>query len=282
MALNKLKELLINYPDSTEVALENCNLTSLDEVLPDLIKLKQLKVLRLGNNLLTKLPTDMSGLARLEYLDLTNNEFRDLTSIMSGLFSLPSLKHLYINLSEAEEDDIIISLTNLESFNGTPLTDIPDTDYPTLYGSSQRDRSGSSANNVEHYHRTSTTTTTTSSTVPEKVDMTQIRALFTLVGKYTNTKTDTELNKQWNEWSSIARGDGTEYLESQRIVLFKIVSDFLEKLKISHPQLYPIISAAFNQYDSLLLQNHRYTTRLVNEYSTKIRSLQRDLDHSGM
>ena len=132
--MNKVKEILFNFPDATEVSLENCHLTSLEEIIPDLIKLKQLRVLKLNQNYLTKLPADMSGLARLEYLDLTNNDFSDLGSIMSGLFSLPSLKHLYINLSESEEDDIIVSLTNLESFNGTPLTDIPDTDYPVNVG----------------------------------------------------------------------------------------------------------------------------------------------------
>jgi Leucine-rich repeat (LRR) protein len=117
--MNKVAEFLYNFPDATEITLESCNFTSLDEVMPDLVKLKNLKVLRLGNNKLTTLPADMSGLQKVEFLDLTNNNFTDLEHIMSGLFSLPSLKHLYINLPEQEEDEIIISLTNLESFNGT-------------------------------------------------------------------------------------------------------------------------------------------------------------------
>ncbi|KAL0490135.1 hypothetical protein AKO1_009358 [Acrasis kona] len=108
-----------NFPDATEISLESCGLTTLDEVLPDLVKFRNLKVLRLGNNNLSSLPGDMSGLQKLEYLDLTNNPFVDLERIMSGLFSLPSLKYLYINLDEKDEDDIIVSLTNLESFNGT-------------------------------------------------------------------------------------------------------------------------------------------------------------------
>ncbi len=119
--MNKVAEILYNFPDATEVTLESCSLSSLDEVMPDLIKLKNLKVLRLGNNELSSLPADMSGLHKVEFLDLTNNNFSDLHHIMSGLFSLPSLKHLYINLAEQDEDQIIISLTNLESFNGTRM-----------------------------------------------------------------------------------------------------------------------------------------------------------------
>lgn len=117
--MEKVNEIMNKYPDATEVSLEHCGLKTLDEILVDLSKLRYLKVLRLANNQLRHLPSDMSGLQRVEYLDLRNNNFISSQNVLSGLFSLPSLKHLYITLDEQEEDEIIVSLSNLESFNGT-------------------------------------------------------------------------------------------------------------------------------------------------------------------
>src|SRR3989338_5229270 len=117
--MDKVNEIMNKYPNATEVSLEQCGLKSLDEIITDLSKLKYLKVLRLANNQLKALPSDMSGLFRVEYIDLRNNMFSSSESVLSGLFSLPSLKHLYITLDEKDEDEIIISLSNLESFNGT-------------------------------------------------------------------------------------------------------------------------------------------------------------------
>jgi len=117
--MEKVNEILLRYPDTTEVSLEQCGLKTLDDILVGLSKLKQLKVLRLSNNFLKTLPSDLSCLSRLEYLDLRNNQFDDVEELLSGLFSLPTLKHLYVTMDEQDEDEIIISLTNLESFNGT-------------------------------------------------------------------------------------------------------------------------------------------------------------------
>ncbi|KAL9655035.1 hypothetical protein ABK040_008818 [Willaertia magna] len=130
--MEKVKEIVLKFPDTTEVSLERTGIYSLEELLNELSKLRNLRVLRLANNELDHLPADMSSLQKVEYLDLRNNNFKDLQSLMSGLFSLPSLKHLYINLDEKDEDEIIISLSNLLSFNGTPLTDLPDNDFPTI------------------------------------------------------------------------------------------------------------------------------------------------------
>uniref|UniRef100_A0A7S1KQN4 EF-hand domain-containing protein n=1 Tax=Percolomonas cosmopolitus TaxID=63605 RepID=A0A7S1KQN4_9EUKA len=121
-----LNSLFVQNAQTTEINLESCQLTSLDPLLQCLSQFKNLKVLRLQNNALNELPRDMSDLLALQYLDLTQNRFTNLESFMSGLFSLKQLKHLFIDLKDEDEDEIIISLTNLESFNGTPLTDVPD------------------------------------------------------------------------------------------------------------------------------------------------------------
>lgn len=121
-----LNTLLEQNPATNEINLETCSLTSLNPILPLLTRFKNLKVLRLQNNELTELPPDLSGLSTVQYLDLTQNKFSDLEKVMSGLFSLKNLKHLFIDLSDEDEDEIIITLTSLESFNGTPLTDVPD------------------------------------------------------------------------------------------------------------------------------------------------------------
>ncbi|KAG2393869.1 hypothetical protein C9374_003633 [Naegleria lovaniensis] len=142
--MEKVNSILHKYPDAIEVSLDHCGLRTLDEVLVDLSKLKYLKVLRLSNNNLRTLPSDMSGLQKVEYLDLRNNLFESAQSVLAGLFSLPNLKHLYITLDEKEEDEIIISLSNLESFNGTPLTDLPDVDPPLYFTMAEGKREPSS------------------------------------------------------------------------------------------------------------------------------------------
>lgn len=262
--MNKVKEILFNFPDATEVTLEDCHLTSLEEVMPDLIKLKHLKILRLGQNKLTKLPSDMSGLARLEFLDLTQNEFSDLGSIMSGLFSLPNLKHLYINLSESDEDEIIVSLTNLESFNGTPLTDIPDTDFPNTIPTGgepvAREVAQTGKNSIQI------------SSSNDRLDLNHLRDLFLVVNQEPNsTKTEEELSNTWIELSSNIGVTAPESMEKQRVVISKMLTGFLEKLSESHPYISSVVSSAFFSYDTLLSQYYKFSSIVT-----------KDLERSGM
>lgn len=118
--MEKVRNIILtqDVEKCTELNLENMNIKSLDELMEDLCKLKNLKKLLLAGNQLTKLPQDLSALKKLEYLDISGNNFQDLQYIMSGLFSLPKLKHLFIDLSEQDEEEIVMSL-ELESFNGT-------------------------------------------------------------------------------------------------------------------------------------------------------------------
>lgn len=78
----------------------------------------------MAQNALRGVPEDLSFLNNLEYLDISRNPITGLDTVMRGLLSLPNLRHLYIDLPfELDEDSIIVSLQNLESFNGTSLTE---------------------------------------------------------------------------------------------------------------------------------------------------------------
>eukprot|EP01059_Diplonema_ambulator_P005993 TRINITY_DN15773_c0_g1_i1.p1 TRINITY_DN15773_c0_g1~~TRINITY_DN15773_c0_g1_i1.p1 ORF type:complete len:738 (+),score=258.44 TRINITY_DN15773_c0_g1_i1:43-2256(+) len=131
--VEKLEKLLLVNPNVEEVVLSNEGLDDLLPLVPLLSKMPHLKKLKLNNNNIQKLPEDLSALRALEFLDISHNPIPGLGAVIRGLFSLNSLKHLYVDLPyETDEDEIIVSLTSLESFNGTPLTDHGDDDLVDL------------------------------------------------------------------------------------------------------------------------------------------------------
>ena len=128
-----------------EINLEGLGLESFDDILPALAQCSNLRTLKLARNKITSLPESLTQLAGLEYLDLAGNPIAGLNSVIRGLFCLSGLKHLYIDLPyESDEDEIIVSLHSLESFNGTPLLenddehlDIPVADHMAQAAGSQ-------------------------------------------------------------------------------------------------------------------------------------------------
>eukprot|EP01063_Lacrimia_lanifica_P005883 TRINITY_DN13544_c0_g1_i1.p1 TRINITY_DN13544_c0_g1~~TRINITY_DN13544_c0_g1_i1.p1 ORF type:complete len:715 (+),score=385.54 TRINITY_DN13544_c0_g1_i1:85-2229(+) len=129
----KLEKMLQVNHLREEVVLNNEGIDDLQQLMPLLGRMTHLKVLKLANNNIQKLPEDLSALRTLEYLDISHNPIPGLSAVIRGLFSLNSLKHLYVDLPyETDEDEIIVSLTSLESFNGTPLTDNGDDDLGDL------------------------------------------------------------------------------------------------------------------------------------------------------
>ncbi|KEG13207.1 putative structural maintenance of chromosome (SMC) family protein [Trypanosoma grayi] len=110
---------------AAEVNLESLGLDSLEPVLPLLANMPRLKALKLAHNKLTGLPCDLSSIRQLEYLDISANPITGLSTIVRGLYSLVILRHLYVDLPfENEEDEVIVSLHSLQSFNGTSLTGV--------------------------------------------------------------------------------------------------------------------------------------------------------------
>eukprot|EP00759_Apiculatamorpha_spiralis_P032820 PhF_6_TR34175/c0_g1_i1/m.50008 len=122
--LARLEQLVQSNPRAEELSLEGQGIDSLIPLMPLLSQMGRLKRLKLAGNHLTSLPEDMSSLRNLDYLDVSANPISGLNAVIRGLFCLSNLKHLYIDLPlETDEDEIIVSLTSLESFNGTPLTE---------------------------------------------------------------------------------------------------------------------------------------------------------------
>ena len=129
MAVAKAEKIINSNLRAEEVVLDSLGLDNLAPLLPALSQLTRLRKLRLARNNMTSLPEDLTALRSLEYLDISGNPITGLNAAIRGLFCLTNLKHLFIDLPfEGDEEEIIVSLHSLESFNGTPLTDNFDDD----------------------------------------------------------------------------------------------------------------------------------------------------------
>ncbi|KAL9655108.1 hypothetical protein ABK040_008889 [Willaertia magna] len=270
--MEKLKDILNHYPDATEISLADCGLISLDEMMEDLTKLINLKVLRLSNNQLTKLPSDMSGLRKLEYLDISNNPFQGLTSIMSALCSLPFLRHLYITLPEQDEDELIINLANLQSLNGTPLTDIPDNDEISPI-------------KVKHPQQIS------KSNIGFEInenDLDVSKKLYDAVSLYLGHKNGfTEFSydiihmlKQNVQHENNPTNFQNEVMNGRRILFDKSFDEVVHHVGNYDRKLASVLTIVKNSYSGLLEDYYTFSSRSVEEYNKRLRVMQKDLDNA--
>jgi hypothetical protein len=109
---------------SEELHLPELGIESIEPFLASLARMTRLRRLNLSKNKITSLPDDLSDLQNLESLDLSGNPIASLQSVLRGLLCLRGLKHLRVNLPyESDEDEVIVNLHTLESFNGTLLTE---------------------------------------------------------------------------------------------------------------------------------------------------------------
>ena len=124
MALQRAEKLITQNTRAEELSLEGMGLDTIAPLLPLLSQMSRLRRLKLAKNSISSLPDDLSAIRQVEFLDLSANPVAGLNAVIKGLYSLTNLKHLYIDLQfESEEDEVIVSLQSLESFNGTPLTE---------------------------------------------------------------------------------------------------------------------------------------------------------------
>eukprot|EP01006_Ploeotia_vitrea_P028827 TRINITY_DN61463_c0_g1_i1.p1 TRINITY_DN61463_c0_g1~~TRINITY_DN61463_c0_g1_i1.p1 ORF type:complete len:736 (+),score=94.46 TRINITY_DN61463_c0_g1_i1:21-2228(+) len=109
----------------SELHLGDMGIEDLAPLIPLVFRqLPNLRILRLPNNRLRYLPTDLSCFKDLVYLDISGNNFKDLSCVLPALQPLRSLKHLCINLEKERDEEIIIeTLLSLETFNGTALNE---------------------------------------------------------------------------------------------------------------------------------------------------------------
>ncbi|EFC40818.1 predicted protein [Naegleria gruberi] len=299
--MEKVNEIMNKYPDATEVSLEHCGLKTLDEILVDLSKLRYLKVLRLANNQLRYLPSDMSGLQRVEYLDLRNNNFNSSQNVLSGLFSLPSLKHLYITLDEQEEDEIIVSLSNLESFNGTPLTDLPDAD-PPQYSPSKNNSSPKRTNNTDNRNNDDTnnippieqeeaSTPQSNGTTSEEIGVEDFKdakrlheAVCLYLGKKTpfvidsipNLKVLLDLKRETTPQGSI--NYQSELFNSKKQLFDISFEDVIEKVAQTDKKAASILTIVKNSYSDLCDFYYSLIKSVSGECFSKLLALQKELD----
>lgn len=99
--LNKVDMDVFNRTELEEVDFSNNQLTG---ALPAQIgNLKNLRVLRAGNNLMTGVPAEVGQLSKLEELDLSNNK---LTGLPNELSNLKNLKILNLSGNDYSAQDL--------------------------------------------------------------------------------------------------------------------------------------------------------------------------------
>ncbi|KAL0212051.1 hypothetical protein RCL1_005677 [Eukaryota sp. TZLM3-RCL] len=137
--MNQLRQLFSLRPDTQVVDLSDQGVLDISSLLPELAKFSQMSHLILARNKLSSLPRNLSSLKRLRTLDMSNNPISNVSYVLPGLETLPKLRHLFITLpNEEQEDEIIITLTKLRTFNGVHLPEAEESaeeqeDEPILY-----------------------------------------------------------------------------------------------------------------------------------------------------
>ena len=87
------------------------------------MKMRNLISLNLSGNLIRELPVNFSQLQELESLNLNDNEIEDIYSAALILSHIKNLKSLFMNLTQEDEVDYILTnLPDLQFLNGLPIS----------------------------------------------------------------------------------------------------------------------------------------------------------------
>jgi hypothetical protein len=149
MAIAKAEAIIQSNLRSEDINLSELGLESIQPLLPSLARVTRLRKLNLSHNRITTLPEDLSDIQNCQIFDLAGNPVSGLHGVIRGLLCLRQLKHLYIDLPyEADEDEIIVTLPTLESFNGTSLTEaFDDNQSPASNNNTNQPSSNNNNNN---------------------------------------------------------------------------------------------------------------------------------------
>ena len=99
--LTKIPDYVFNRTDLEELVVSNNRLTG--AIQAEIRNLKNLKILRAGNNQMTGVPAEIGQLQNLEVLDLSNNK---LTGLPNELANLKNLKTLNLSGNQYSTQDL--------------------------------------------------------------------------------------------------------------------------------------------------------------------------------
>jgi hypothetical protein len=304
MALQRAEKLITQNTRAEELSLEAMGLDTIAPLLPLLSQMSRLRRLKLGKNSISSLPDDLSAIRQVEFLDLSGNPIAGLNAVIKGLYSLPNLKHLFIDLQfESEEDEVIVSLQSLESFNGTPLTENYDeaggakqqqqqasVPAPARLGSAQQPRQAWDAPTPgpSRPQQTSTTPSIAVKTRWEDSDMQQVQRLYQAVnsvsGRVTNKNEFDEYTRNVvNHLHSLVAGEDdpfkreVEILKAKRI-LFEYC--FEEVARSSHrfdSNLSSVLGVVQEAYSNLLENYEKLGRNVLDDKERKLDVMKTDM-----
>lgn len=119
-----LKELVQAQKDTEYLDLSEQSITSIEgDLMPYICQFTNLKEVNLEDNLLSKLPDNMSQIFRnVVILNLNGNEFIDFQHTIRALQTVPNLKSLFLNLHEEDQVDLVMrTLPTLQELNSLPV-----------------------------------------------------------------------------------------------------------------------------------------------------------------
>ena len=119
-----LKELVQAQKETEYLDLSEQSITSIEgDLMPYICQFTKLKEVNLEDNLLSKLPDNMSQIFRnVTILNLNGNEFIDFQHTIRALKTVPNLKSLFLNLYEEDQVDLVMrALPTLDELNSLPV-----------------------------------------------------------------------------------------------------------------------------------------------------------------
>ncbi len=123
---NLARYLITNRSTVESIDISNTDIT--DTSMADIAVLlggcPNISTLDLSNNQITVLPEAIAAMSGLRCLYLANNQFADGVDLVEKLKCLDQLEHLSVKITDDElEDDLIVSLPNLATYNRIGLVD---------------------------------------------------------------------------------------------------------------------------------------------------------------
>lgn len=287
MALERAERVLTQNSRAEEVNLEGLGLTTIAPLMPLFSQMTRLRRLKLARNALTSLPEDLSPLRSLELLDLGGNPIAGLSSILRGLQCLANLKHLNVDLPfESEEDEIIVTLQSLESFNGTSLTDTGDEEPPQVSSTQQSQSRAMPAWITEK--PTSSASAVSAKVRWEDTDTLQVQRLYQAISSLSGRPAS---KQEFDDYTKNVVGHlqgivsaeedplrrEAEILKSKKILFEYCFEEVVRTAQRMDPTLGQVLSLVQDSYSGLLNNYDRLARNIVEAKDKKIQAMKTDL-----